>query len=148
MSWVLKILNKDFIKVEKTWTGAIWSDNIIGPADFMINDFKFSESTWREVEYTPVTPSNLIERQDISVDKILTETSPPYQILNPLVEEVFITLPSLPQFNTRYIIKNNSEVNNKLLIREIINGPAIFTLDSTDEFATLFFDSVEWQVTL
>lgn len=148
MTWIVKVLNRDFQKVRSIWDGSKWVETNEGVADFVINDFQFSESTWREVSFEVKEDSNIINRESLSTNKILTEASPRYQILNPLIEEIYITLPSPPQFNSRYIIKNNSEVGNKLLVREVKNGPVIFTLDSLDEFATLFHDSVSWQIRL
>ena len=144
MTWVIKILNRDFNKVRATWNGLSWTEVNEGLSDFMINDFQFSDSTWREVSYEIREDPTIINRESLTADKLLTESSPRYQILEPQLEEIFITLPNTPQFNVRYIIKNNSEVNNKLLIREVLGGPVIFTLDSQDEFATLFHDGIEW----
>jgi len=146
MTWVIKILNRDFEKVKSTWNGASWTEVAEGPSDFMINDFQFSESTWREVSYVPAEEGVIINRESLSADKVLTETSPRFQMLDPQLEEIYVTLPATPQFNVRYIIKNNSEVNNRLLVREVIGGPVIFTLDSLDEYATLFHDSIEWHI--
>lgn len=148
MTWVIKILNRDFEKVKANWNGAGWDETNEGPADFMINDFQFSESTWREVSFVQAEEGLLINRESLTADKILTETSPRYQMLDPQLEEIYVTLPATPQFNVRYIIKNNSEINNKLLVREVTGGPVLFTLDSLDEFATLFHDGIEWQIAL
>lgn len=148
MTWVIKILNRDFTKVTQTWNGASWDEVVGVPADFMINDFQFSESTWREVSYVPIQEGTVINRESLSTNKVLTEASPRYQMLDPQLEEIYVTLPAVPKFNLRYIIKNNSEVNNKLLIRETVSGPVIFTLDSQDEFATLFHDEIEWHIAI
>ena len=144
MSWVIKILNRNFNKVEKVWNGSNFDDTVLGPADFMINDFQFSESTWREVEYETVEQEILVHRIQTTSDIIMTSDSRRYQFIEPLVEEIFLTLPSIPRFNERYIVKNLSEVNNLIHIREVIDGPTLITLDSLDEYTTLFHDSVEW----
>lgn len=146
MSWVIKILNKDFNKVEKVWNGLSFDETALGLADFMINDFQFSESTWREVEYTPVEQEILVRRIQTSTDIIMTTESRRYQFIEPLVEEIYLTLPAIPRFNQRYIIKNLSEVNNLIHVREVVNGPTIYTLNSLDEYSSLFHDSVEWQI--
>lgn len=148
MTWVIKILNRDFEKVKATWNGSSWTEVNEGPADFMINDFQFSNSTWREVSYTVAEEPNLINREDVSSTKTLTQASPRYQLLTPLVEEVNVILPTNPRFNERYIIKNNSEINNKLLVKGTLTGPVLFTLDSQDEFATLFHDGIEWHISI
>lgn len=144
MSWIIKILNRDFIKVEKVWNGTSFDDTVLGPADFMINDFQFSESTWREVEYVAVEQENLVRRIQTTSDIIMTTESRRYQFIQPLSEEVYLILPATPKFNQRYIIKNLSEVNNLIHIREVLNGPAVITLNSLDEYTTLFHDGVEW----
>lgn len=144
MSWVIKILNRDFNKVEKVWNGSSFDETIVGPADFMINDFQFSESTWREVDFEPVVQELLVRRIQTSTDIIMTSESRRYQFVEPLVEEIYLTLPTVPKFNQRYIIKNLSEVNNLIHIRELVNGPTVITLDSLDEYTTLFHDGVEW----
>jgi len=145
MSWVIKILNRDFNKVEKVWNGVSFNETVVGPADFMINDFQFSESTWREVEFKPVEQEILVRRIQTSTDIIMTSESRRYQFVEPLAEEIYLTLPAVPRFNQRYIIKNLSEVNNLIHIRELVNGPTVITLDSLDEYTTLFHDGVEWQ---
>lgn len=144
MTWVIKILNRDFRKVEKVWNGTSFNETVLGLADFMINDFQFSESTWREVEYVPVEQEILVRRIQATSDIIMTTDSRRYQFINPLVEEVYLTLPTIPKFNQRYIIKNLSEVNNLVHIREDINSPPVITLNSLDEYTTLFNDGVEW----
>lgn len=148
MTWVIKILNRDFEKVRATWNGSGWTEVTEGLADFMINDFQFSRSTWREVAYSAAEEPDLINKEDISTTKTLTSASPRYQFLNPLLEEVNVILPINPKFNERYIIKNNSEINNKLLIKETLTGPVLFTLDSLDEFATLFHDGIQFHITI
>lgn len=144
MTWVIKILNRDFNKVNKVWNGSTFDETILGPADFMINDFQFSESTWREVQYKTVEQEILVHRIQTNSDIIMTTESRRYQFIEPLIEKVYITLPAVPKYNQRYIIKNLSEVNNKILVRESLNGPVIFILDSIDEYANLFHDGVEW----
>lgn len=144
MSWVIKILNRDFNKVEKVWNGSSFDETVVGLADFMINDFQFSESTWREVEYEPIEQEILVRRIQTSTDIIMTSESRRYQFVEPLVEEIYLTLPAVPKFNQRYIIKNLSEVNNLIHIREVINGPVVITLDSLNEYTTLFHDGVDF----
>jgi hypothetical protein len=148
MTWVIKILNRDFKKVNKEWDGNSWGSVNLGLSDFMINDFQFSESTWREVSYSKQESEVLINREDLTDNKLLTALSPRYQFLNPLVEKVDVVLPPTPKYNVKYIIKNNSKANNKLQIRETLGGPVIFTLDSLDEYATLFHDKIEWQISI
>ena len=144
MSWVVKILNRDFNKVEKVWNGTSFDETVVGLADFMINDFQFSDSTWREVDFTPVEQEDLVRRIQTSSDIIMTSNSRRYQFIEPLVESIYLTLPNPPRFNERYIIKNLSEINNLIQIRAEIGGPTVITLDSLDEYTTLFHDGVEW----
>jgi len=80
MSWVIKILNRDFNKVEKVWNGSSFDETVVGLADFMINDFQFSESTWREVEYEPIEQEILVRRIQTSTDIIMTSESRRYQL--------------------------------------------------------------------
>lgn len=144
MTWVIKILNRDFKKVDKVWDGTSFNEAIVGYADFMINDFQFSESTWREVEYDPVEQELLVHRIQTSSDIIMTTESKLYQFIEPLSEEIYLTLPKTPKYNQRYIIKNLSEANNLIHIREVVDGPTVITLNSLDEYTTLFHDQVEW----
>lgn len=144
MTWVIKILNRDFNKVEKVWNGSSFDETVVGPADFMINDFQFSDSTWREVEYKAIEQEILVRRIQTSTDIIMTTESRRYQFIEPLVEEIYLTLPAVPKFNQRYIIKNLSEVNNLIHIKEVANGPTVITLDSLNEYTTLFHDGVEF----
>lgn len=146
MTWVIKILNRDYQKTSKAWVSNEWLEQDLGIGDFMINDFQFSESTWREVEYEKVEKEQLVNKENITSTKILTTTSPRFQILTPLIEEVVVVIPSIPKYNVKYIIKNNSEINNKLLIKEKVGGPVIFSLDSRDEYASLFHDKIEWHI--
>jgi len=148
MTWVIKILNRDFNKVKSNWNGSSWDQTSEGPSDFMINDFQFSPSTWREVSYVKREEPNLINKEDLTSNKVLTESSPRFQLLNPQLEEVYVTLPITPKFNQRYIIKNNSQLNNKLLVRGSLTGKVLFTLNSLDEFATLFHDSIQWHIAI
>lgn len=148
MSWVIKILLKDYKKTEKIWTGANFSSTPKETSDFIINDFKFSESTWREVEYSPIEQEDLINKQDISNTLILNSSSKRYQFLNPIAEKVAVILPTIPKYNQKYIIKNLSNVNNLIEVKEKIGGPTIYILDSTDEYSSLFHDGIEWQITI
>lgn len=148
MSWIIKILKRDFEKIDVTWTGVMWNEVSQGNADFVINDFQFTESTWREVSFTPVAEEDFTFRDDVNSTVTLDSNSKRYQFLNPLVEEVEVVLPLIPKFHERYLIKNLSEVNNKLLVKETASGDVIFTLDSVDELAILFHDEVEWQISI
>ena len=148
MSWVIKILLKDYKKTEKIWTGVNFSSTPKETSDFIINDFKFSESTWREVEYSPIEQEDLINKQDISNTLILNSSSKRYQFLNPIAEKVAVILPTIPKYNQKYIIKNLSNVNNLIEVKEKIGGPTIYILDSTDEYSSLFHDGIEWQITI
>lgn len=144
MTWIIKVLNRDYQKINKVWNGVSFDDTVLGTADFIINDFKFSESTWREVDYTLVETEDFINRQQVSTTFIMTTNSKRYQFLEPLVEEVEVILPSTPIYNQRYLIKNLSEINNKLIIKGSPSGNILFTLDSTDEVATLFHDGIDF----
>lgn len=148
MSWVIKVLLRDYTKTQKTWNGSTFVNTALGVGDFMINDFKFSESTWREVRYTPIEQEDLVNRISTATTFTMTSESKRYQFIEPLAEEVNLILPTTPRFNERYIIKNLSEVNNKILVRETLTGPVIFTLDSLDEYATLFHDGIEFHIIL
>lgn len=144
MTWIIKVLNRDYQKVNKVWNGISFDDTVLGTADFIINDFKFSQSTWREVEYTLVESEDFINRQQISSTFNMTTNSKRYQFLEPLIEEVEVILPSIPIYNQRYLIKNLSEINNKLIVKGSSTGDILFTLDSTDEVATLFHDGIDF----
>ena len=144
MSWVIKILLRDYTKISKTWNGSSFDEVNFGVGDFMLNDFKSSESTWREVNYSSVDQGDLVNRVSTSSTITMTSSSKRYQFIEPLVETVNLILPTTPRLNDRYVIKNLSEVNNKILIREAINSPVIITLDSVDEYTTLLNDGVEW----
>lgn len=145
MSWIIKILKRDFQKTDVVWNGAAWVETPNGIADFVINDFQFTESTWREVSYTQVETELTTRRlENVSTTVTLTTDSRRYQFIEPVVEEVEVVLPAVPRFNERYLIKNLSEVNNKLLVKETASGEVIFTLDSVNELAVLFHDGVEW----
>ena len=148
MTWVIKILQRDIEKIDTTWNGVAWVDTSLGTADFMLNDFQFSDSTWREVSYTLIEDENLTRRFSTSADVVLTSNSRRYQFIDPLIEEIFLTLPQNPRFHERYLIKNLSEVNNKISVRGIPNGDTLFTLDSTDELAILFHDEVDWHIAI
>lgn len=146
MTWVIKILETNFTKTDKEWNGFNWVDTDQGLADFMINDFQFSNSTWREVSYERREEVDIIRRLSTSADVVLTTNSKRYQFIEPLVSEINLVLPQVPQFNVRYLIKNLSEINNKINVRGSVGGDILFTLDSVNEVAILFHDGIEFQI--
>lgn len=146
MSWILKILLRDYQRVEKIWGGASFSTSPLSTHDFIINDFRLSSSNWRRVSYTPISQEDIIHRQDVSSTVSLSSDDKPLQFLNPLVESVTVLLPDPPLFNTRYIIKNLSTTNNKLLLKKSISGPTLVTLDSLNKIAYLFHDTIQFHI--
>ena len=144
MSWVIKILQRDIPKIQKVWSGTSWINTPNGIGDFMINDFQFSESTWREVSYDRIEEVNIIRRVSTSTDIVLTSESKRYQFIEPLVNELNVVLPSVPQFHVRYLIKNLSEINNTINVLGEVGGDPLFVLNSTDELAILFHDGVDY----
>lgn len=148
MTWVIKVLLRDVQKVEMNWNGTNFDATPTAIADFIVNDFQFSESTWREVNYSVVETETLIRRLETDSPVILNANSARFQFINPTIEEVIVVLPQTPKFNQRYILKNLSEINNKLLVKQTLTGPTLFTLDSLDEYANIFHDGVEYHISI
>ena len=148
MTWVIKILQRDVPKLDKVWNGVTWVDTPNGTGDFMINDFQFSESTWREVSYETIDDVDIIRRLSTNSDQVLTTEDKRYQFIEPLAAEINVVLPDPPQFHVRYLIKNLSEIDNKINVLGEVGGDPLFVLDSTDELAILFNDEFDWHIAI
>lgn len=148
MTWVIKILQRDVPKIQKVWNGVTWVDTPDGTADFMINDFQFSESTWREVSFERIDEVDVVNRVSVTGDVVLTPESKRYQFIEPLIQEINVVLPDPPQFHLRYLIKNLSEIDNKINVLGEVGGDPLFVLDSTDELAILFHDEFDWHIAI
>lgn len=146
MTWSIKTVKLDIPTYTATWTGSAWNEVSEGTFDYVINFNRDFESTWRRVEYVNVSRVGT-NRENVSVERVLTGQDFRYQFLNPQTQDVDIILPNPAVPGVRYFIKNLTSTIDKykLHIKETSGGTDILVLDEV--FTTAFFvwDGVEYQ---